>query len=119
MKSRSPSPDARPSRHRDQDSKSSPMQKETLASRGRSGSHTHPSNDEGIFIIIIKYFTYICINIYSLVEHTSVSRGRQKERGTPVVNPRASTPLTPQHNQGIIIQLVFFLVLIYIRHFDG
>lgn len=108
-KSRSHSPDVQP-RHRGR--KSSPIQKETLASRGRSGSHTHPSNDEGIFIIFIKHFMYICIDICSLV-HNSVSRGRQKERGTPVVNPQVNTPLR-QHDQGIIIELLIFPVLIYI-----
>jgi hypothetical protein len=115
-KSRSRSPDVQP---RHWDCKSSPIQKETLASRGRSGSHTHPSNDEGIFIIIIQYFMYICINIYSLVDRTSVSQGRQKERGTPVVNPQVSTPSLHQHDQGIIIELPIFPVLKYIRYCDG
>ena len=115
-KSRSCSPNVQ-SRHRDR--KSSPIQEENLASRGRSGSRTHPSNDEGIFIIIFKYFMYICINMHSLVDRNSVSRGRQKERGTPVVNPQVSTPSLHPNNQGIIIGLVIPLILTYIRCFDG
>ena len=114
-KSWSCSPDVRP-RHRD--GKSPPIQEETLASRGHTGSRTHPSNDEGIFFIIIKYFMYICINIHSLVDHNSISQGRQKERETPVVNPQGSTPLH-QNDPGIIIELATFLVLTYIRYFDG
>ena len=115
-KSRSHSPDVQP---RHQAHKSSPIQEETLASCGCSGSRTHPSNDEGIFIIIIKYFMYICINMHSLVDCNSVSRGRQKECGTPVVNPWVSTPSLHPNDQGNIIELAILLVLIYIRCFDG
>jgi len=115
-KSRSCSPDVR-SRH--QDGKSSSIHKKTSTSRGRPGSRTQPSNDEGIFIIFIKYFMYICVNKHSLVDRNSVSRGRQMERGTPVVNPQVSTFSLRQGDQGIVIELVIFLVLIYIRCFDG
>ena len=41
------------------------------------------------------------------------------ERGTPVVNPQVSTFSLRQGDQGIVIELVIFLVLIYIRCFDG
>ena len=115
-KSHSCSPDVQP-HHRAH--KSSPIQEETLASHGRSGSRTHPSNDEGIFIIIIKYFMYICINMHSLVDHNSVSRGRQKECGTSVVNPWVSTSSLRPNDQGNIIELAILLVLIYIRCFDS
>ena len=62
---------------------------------------------------------YICINKHSLVDCNSVSRGRQMECGTPVVNPQVSTSSLRQGDQGIVIELVIFLVLIYIRCFDG
>jgi len=42
---------------------------------GHPGSHTHSSNDKGIFIIIIKYFMYIRINKHLLVDCNSVSQG--------------------------------------------
>ena len=41
------------------------------------------------------------------------------EHETPVVNLQVSTSFLCQGDQGIVIELVIFLVLIYIRCFDG
>ena len=61
----------------------------------------------------------LCINIHSLVDYNSISQGQQKKYETPVVNPQSSTPSLCQNDQGIIIELATFLVLTYIKYFDG
>jgi hypothetical protein len=72
-----------------------------------------------VFLLLLLNILCTFALIYLLVHRTSVSRGRQKERGTPVVNPQVSMPSLHQHDQGIIIELLIFPVLIYIRYFDG